>query len=173
MKREILRAVRVVVALVLVITLMVGCSGPEEKKLKFLNKGKELYEKGKYTEAKLEFKNAIQIDSKYAEAHYMLGIAEMKTGNPRPAYVLFQKNSIGGSQISRFHFRHAQHVIGFDVLGVDLYGILELELCLRVLPLLVELFSLVQEFQLLLLRPAAADHQGNNQDQGHNHPHCS
>jgi len=51
MKREILRAVRVVVALVLVITLMVGCGGPEEKKLKFLNKGKELYEKGKYMEA--------------------------------------------------------------------------------------------------------------------------
>ena len=91
MKREILRAVRVVVALVLVITLMVGCSGPEEKKLKFLNKGKELYEKGKYTEAKLEFKNAIQIDPKYVEAHYMLGMAEMKTGNLRPAYVFFQK----------------------------------------------------------------------------------
>ena len=28
----------------LILALAAGCSGPEEKKLKFLNKGKELYE---------------------------------------------------------------------------------------------------------------------------------
>ena len=70
-----------VLCVVLFIAFAFGCGGPEEKKLKFLNKGKELYEKGKYTEAKLEFKNAIQIDPKYVEAYYMLGMAEMKTGN--------------------------------------------------------------------------------------------
>jgi tetratricopeptide (TPR) repeat protein len=71
--------------------LAAGCSGPEEKKLKFLNKGKELYEKGQYTEAKLELKNALQIDPKYAEAYYMFGMAEMKSGNPRGAYGNFMK----------------------------------------------------------------------------------
>jgi tetratricopeptide (TPR) repeat protein len=75
----------------LILALAAGCSGPEEKKLKFLNKGKELYEKGQYTEAKLEFKNALQIDPKYAEAYYMFGMAEMKTGNPRGAYGNFLK----------------------------------------------------------------------------------
>jgi len=75
----------------LILALAAGCSGPEEKKLKFFNKGKDLYEKGQYTEAKLEFKNAIQIDPKYADAYYMLGMAEMRSGNPRGAYGAYSK----------------------------------------------------------------------------------
>ena len=75
----------------LILALAVGCSGPEEKKLKFFNKGKELYEKGQYTEAKLEFKNALQIDPKYAEAYYLLGMAEIRSGNPRGAYGAYMK----------------------------------------------------------------------------------
>ena len=55
-----------------------ACSGPEEKKLKFYNKGKALYEKGDYVKAKLEFKNAIQIDPKYADAYYMMGMIAFK-----------------------------------------------------------------------------------------------
>jgi tetratricopeptide (TPR) repeat protein len=75
----------------LILALAAGCGGPEEKKLKFFNKGKELYEKGQYTEAKLEFKNAVQIDPKYADAYYMFGMVEMKSGNPRGAYGNFMK----------------------------------------------------------------------------------
>lgn len=75
----------------LILALAAGCSGPEEKKLKFLNKGKELYEKGQYTEARLELKNALQIDPKYAEAYFVLGQVEMKAGNPRGAYGSFMK----------------------------------------------------------------------------------
>ena len=48
--------------------------GPKEKKLKFYNKGKELYEKGDYVKAKLEIKNAIQIDPKYARCLLHHGI---------------------------------------------------------------------------------------------------
>lgn len=43
-----------VIALMLIITVCVGCGGPEQKKVKFYNKGKALYEKGEYVKAKLE-----------------------------------------------------------------------------------------------------------------------
>jgi len=55
--------------LFLVATLMAACGGPEEKKMKFFNKGKVLYEKGDYIKARLEFKNAIQINPKFAEGY--------------------------------------------------------------------------------------------------------
>ncbi len=75
----------------LALTLIAGCSGPEEKKMKFFNKGKALYEKGKIAEARLEFKNAVQIDPKYAEAYYMLGMVELRTDNISGAFGNFQK----------------------------------------------------------------------------------
>ena len=38
--------------------IIISCSGPEEKKMKFYNKGKALYEQGEYVKARLEFRNA-------------------------------------------------------------------------------------------------------------------
>jgi len=77
----------------LALLLVMGCSGPEEKKLKFFNKGKALYEKGQMVEAKLEFKNATQIDPKYADAYYMLGMVELRTGNANSAFGYFKKTA--------------------------------------------------------------------------------
>ncbi len=71
--------------------LMAGCGGPEQKKMKFFNRGKALYEKGDLVKAKLEFKNAIQIDPKFAEAYYMLGMVDVKGGNFQGAYGAFSK----------------------------------------------------------------------------------
>ena len=71
--------------------LLAACSGPEAKKMKFFEKGKAFYEKADYVRAGLEFKNAIQIDPKFAEAHYMLGMANLGRGNFRGAYGAFSK----------------------------------------------------------------------------------
>ncbi|MGE5751004.1 MAG: tetratricopeptide repeat protein [Nitrospirota bacterium] len=79
------------VVVLLAALLATACGGPEVKKAKFFNKGKALYEKGDYVKARLEFKNAIQIDLKYADAYYMLGMIALKTGDPRSAYGIFQK----------------------------------------------------------------------------------
>jgi tetratricopeptide (TPR) repeat protein len=76
---------------ILLVAVLVACGGPEEKKLKFYNKGKALYEKGDYVKAKLEFKNAIQIDLKYADAYYMMGMIALKEQNYRGAYGNFLK----------------------------------------------------------------------------------
>lgn len=69
------------IALCLIMAPMCSCAGPEEKKLKFYNKGKSLYENADYAMAKIEFKNAIQIDPNYADAHYLLGMTELKDSN--------------------------------------------------------------------------------------------
>lgn len=71
------------VVVLLAVMITVSCGGPEQKKAKFYNRGKALYEKGEYAKAKLEFMNAIQIDIKYADAYYMLGMAALKSRDPR------------------------------------------------------------------------------------------
>lgn len=77
--------------LILVIGFVAGCGGPEQKKMKFFNKGKALYEKGDLVKAKLEFKNAIQIDPKFSDAYYMLGMVELRGGNFQGAFGAFNK----------------------------------------------------------------------------------
>ena len=79
------------VVILLLLGLTANCGGPEEKKMKFFNKGKGLYEKGDFVKAELEFKNAVQIDPKFADGHYMLGMVSLKKGNIRGAYGSFSK----------------------------------------------------------------------------------
>jgi len=58
----------ILIGIILLATVLVACGGPEEKKEKFFKKGRILYEKGDYVKARLEFKNAIQVDPKLVEA---------------------------------------------------------------------------------------------------------
>ncbi|MBU1172953.1 MAG: tetratricopeptide repeat protein [Proteobacteria bacterium] len=77
-----------------------SCSGPDEKKVKFLNKGKALYEKQNYTMAKLEFKNAIQIDVNYVDAYYYLGLCELGDKDYQKAYAhLFKAETLAPDNI--------------------------------------------------------------------------
>ncbi len=81
----------IMVTILFAVTIVAGCSGPEAKKMKFYNKGKALYEKGDFVKANLEFKNAIQIDPKFADSYYMIGMVSMKTGNFNSAFGNFSK----------------------------------------------------------------------------------
>jgi len=76
----------VMLTICLIALLAAGCGGPDQKKMKFYNKGKALYEKGDYVKAKLEFKNAAQIDPNFADAYYMLGLTALRTGDLNGAY---------------------------------------------------------------------------------------
>ncbi len=73
-------------AMFLVVLFLASCSTMEEKRDKFFAEGKEYYEKGDYIKARLQFKNALQIDPKFAEATLWIGKVELKLGNFRGAY---------------------------------------------------------------------------------------
>lgn len=59
-----------------------GCSrDPAAQKRKFLERGNQYFEGGKYAEAAIEFRNAVKADPTSADAHYRLAITETKLGD--------------------------------------------------------------------------------------------
>ncbi|HKY29518.1 MAG TPA: tetratricopeptide repeat protein [Pyrinomonadaceae bacterium] len=52
-----------------------GCTNPEKAKAQHLARGESFLQEGRYQEASLEFRNAIQIDDRFAAAHWGLARA--------------------------------------------------------------------------------------------------
>jgi putative PEP-CTERM system TPR-repeat lipoprotein len=68
------------------LVFLAGCSrNPNEKKQKYLESGQRYLDKGQYREAEIQFQNAIQVDSRFAEAHYRLAQAATKLGDGQTA----------------------------------------------------------------------------------------
>lgn len=65
--------------------LLAGCRTPEQKKARFLATGNQLLKKQDYKRAVLQFKNAVQLGPKDAEAHYGLAQAYLALGGFKPA----------------------------------------------------------------------------------------
>src|ERR1700679_3091065 len=67
--------------------LLVSCSSdPNTRKLKYLNSGEKYFKSGKYQEAVIQFRSALEIDPRFAAAHYQLGLAYVALKNPGSAY---------------------------------------------------------------------------------------
>ncbi|MCD6255548.1 MAG: tetratricopeptide repeat protein, partial [Deltaproteobacteria bacterium] len=62
-----------------------------ERRDKFFRRGKILFEKGQYVKARLEFKNAIQIDPKFAKGYYMVGLCAYQLKNWSEAFANFRR----------------------------------------------------------------------------------
>lgn len=63
-----------------------GCQTMEQKRDNFMQQGQALYDKGDFVRARLQFKNALQIDPKFAPALLWLAKTEMKLENFRGAF---------------------------------------------------------------------------------------
>jgi len=63
-----------------------ACSTPEEKAANYMKDGKELFEKGNYVQAGLEFRNALQLNNKLADAWLYLGKIELRNQKWDNAY---------------------------------------------------------------------------------------
>jgi len=80
-------------ACVLLILLAgVSCSrDPEVVKKKYLQSGNRYFEKAKFKEAYIMYRNALNKDPKYAEAYYRLGLTVVKMGQPLAAIREFKR----------------------------------------------------------------------------------
>ncbi len=80
-------AVRLLLACSLVASLLTGCSrDPNVRKQKYFDSGGKYFAEGKYREAIIQYSNAVQIDSRFAAAHYQLAQAYLKTGDSNRAF---------------------------------------------------------------------------------------
>ena len=69
-----------------ILFVLAGCSGnPEARKLQFVRSGDEYVGAGKIAEAIIEYRSAIQIDARYADARAKLGAAYARIGDARGA----------------------------------------------------------------------------------------
>ena len=56
-----------------------GCShNPEKDKQQYLKSGQRYFERSQYQEAAIQYKNAIQIDPRFAEAYFRLGLTYLE-----------------------------------------------------------------------------------------------
>ncbi len=68
----------------------VSCSrDPDVIKRKYVESGNRYFERGKFKEARIMYRNAIRKDPAYGDAHYRLGLAELKLGQQPAAYESF------------------------------------------------------------------------------------
>ena len=66
-------------SLILGASLLAGCSrDPQVAKKKHFDRGDSYFEAGKYREAAIEYQNAIQIDPRFAPAHFKLAESYLK-----------------------------------------------------------------------------------------------
>ncbi len=73
------------------ITVLFACGGKEERKAAYLEKGKAYLAEKNYKKAKIEFKNVLQIDPKFAEAYFYMGQLEEENKELRKALGLYKK----------------------------------------------------------------------------------
>ncbi len=78
---------RLLLACALIIATFTSCSrDPNVRKQKYLESGDKYFAEHNYREAEIEYRNAIQIDSRFAQAHYQLGQTYLKMGDRQRAF---------------------------------------------------------------------------------------
>jgi tetratricopeptide (TPR) repeat protein len=67
--------------------LLTGCSrDPNVRKQKYLESGDKYFAEGKYHEAEIQYRNAVQVDARFAQAHYQLSQTYLKLGDQNRAF---------------------------------------------------------------------------------------
>ena len=86
-----MRDMRILIVPLAALALLSCSRDPNVLKQNYLKKGNEFFDKGKYREARIMYKDALQKDRKFAPAYYKLGQTEMRLGSGGPAVLAFQR----------------------------------------------------------------------------------
>jgi len=81
---------RTLIAISLVSTALSACSGVDARKHEFLERGQTYYNNKNYDKARVELRNALQIDPKFVEARYLAGQVAEKRNDIREAAGQYQ-----------------------------------------------------------------------------------
>jgi tetratricopeptide (TPR) repeat protein len=77
-----MRSIRVVPVVLAVLVCLVSCSrDPAVVKKRYFESGNKYFEKGRYKEASIQYRNALKRDPKYGPAHYKLALVSIKVGD--------------------------------------------------------------------------------------------
>jgi tetratricopeptide (TPR) repeat protein len=79
--------------LVLAAALLAACGDNETAKRRLLETGNKYFDSGKYKEASIVYRKAIQRDPRYGEAYYRLGLTESKQGRYGEALRAYRRAS--------------------------------------------------------------------------------
>ena len=70
-----------VLAPLLLVGVLAGCSSGEERQAKYYESARELFESGDYPKAELQLRNALQIDAAHPQARYLLALLDEREQN--------------------------------------------------------------------------------------------
>ena len=81
-----MRSMRVLVIALAALVALVSCNrDPSVAKKRYLDSGNKYFERGKFKEASIMYRNALQKDLRYGPAHYRLGLTYIRMGQLAPA----------------------------------------------------------------------------------------
>jgi len=70
-----MRLIRVLAAVAIVLMSLTSCNrDPNVAKKRYLESGNKYFDKGRYKEASIQYRNALKRDQKYGAAHYKLAL---------------------------------------------------------------------------------------------------
>lgn len=81
-----MRKVVVLAVMSVVLLTLAGCGSPEERRDEFYNSAQELFDQGRYSEAKVQVRNALKVDETFAPGELLLGRINIKLENWRSAF---------------------------------------------------------------------------------------
>jgi len=74
---------RSLISCLLLIAAGTSCSrDPNVIKTRYLQNGNKYFDRGKYKEASIMYRTALQKDAKFGEAHYRLALTDLKMDQP-------------------------------------------------------------------------------------------
>src|SRR6516164_3549336 len=87
-----MRSIRFVALILAVLLGLVSCSrDPAVVKKRYFESGNKYFERGRYREASIQYRNALKQDPKYGPAHYKMGLTGLKTQDVAGAVNSFRR----------------------------------------------------------------------------------